>query len=196
MNALSNLLDKIPAPIGKALWALIFTVLAFYGAKLGLPAPVNTTTTTNTVMIPDSDPGFLAATPAGVGQNFHPRVGPLARAHLTLALAERDHLSFEDAYRKVRKISRDDFENGITAAATQQKVVGQLGDGQLLQKIIDFFNSPQGQALIKILLSLLMAFADNQNSMEIPMLMGDIHTAQLCQPDAWMNIHSYHALAV
>ncbi len=176
MSWLTNLLSKIPPSIEKPLWALIVAGLTFLAAKYGIlvPAPVNN----NTVVVSpsDADPSFLATAPKAGG--FHPMVHPLIRAHLALAVEQRDGISFAEAWGKVRKVSRADLEDGITAASTKLGVFGQLGDGTLIQKIIDFLNSPQGQALIALLLKLLpLLLADGHDAVAWPAF-DDCHTVR------------------
>ncbi len=166
---LKNLLAKVPPSIEKPLWALFVAVLSALAVKYGVPITVPPSVNTVIVSPSDADPGFLATAPAKAG-GFHPMVHPLIRAHLALAVEQRDGVSFAEAWGRVRKVSRADLEDGITAASTKLGVFGQLGDGTLIQKLIDFLNSPQGQALIALLLKLL------------PLLLAQLHDAILQPP--------------
>jgi hypothetical protein len=140
------------------------------------------------IVIPDDsgDAGFLAKGAAAPGRDFHPRLRPLLRAHMAVALADRDKISLPEAFRKVMSVSREHLDSALSTAAEKQGVYGQLGDGQLLQKLLDFLASPQGQALIKLLLSLLM-FADAHDVQPaLPMdPCGPIRVAQVPYPLAW-----------
>lgn len=82
--------------------------------------------------------------------------GPLFRVRTQLGVAaglrEKGYGLLE-----ARRLSQTVDDDLITAAAMQAGVpTGAIGDGTILQAIIDFFKSPLGQSLIQAIIALLI----------------------------------------
>lgn len=153
MNWLTKVFGFVPEPLRKPLWALLIATAAYVAARYGITIPP----ANNVIIVPEEGETFYAG--KAQGRDFHPRLRPLLRAKLAVALSERDNIPLREAFAKVMSVDRDKLDTAVATAAAQQQldVYGALGDGELLKKIIDFLNSPQGQALIKLLLMLLFA---------------------------------------
>lgn len=143
-------------------WQFMATIITmvglFFGFKFSVqPGPPNTLPEI-IIVIPtseDSDPMFLDAPAVEGVQRVGNRARPLLRAKLAVALAKRDGIPVAEAFKKVMAVPKEQFDTAVATAAEQvPEVYGALGDGELLKKIIDFLNSPQGQALIRLLLML------------------------------------------
>lgn len=121
-------------------------------------------------LIPRNRPQFVPApvtaplpmqAPVEVGGSK--KLGPVACAAVRLELAKElrkkdPTLTRFAALRKAQDVADDDTINALRTEA--EKVAGQkfgaIGDGTILQAIIDFFKSPQGQALIAALIQMLI----------------------------------------
>ena len=106
------------------------------------------------VIIPDADtPPVFGTAGSGLNRDFH----PLVRVHLARAVMERDKIGFAAAWVKCRKVSSDDIAGAtIQAASETQTPVGKFGDGTILKAIIEWLQSPQGQAFIAALIKILL----------------------------------------
>lgn len=85
-------------------------------------------------------PGFLFNTVARIALRRGLAKQGLSRAEI------RDKMDLVD----------DDMIEGATHEVGHSKVVGAIGDGTILQKIVDFFNSDLGKALIALLMKILL----------------------------------------
>lgn len=141
-------------------WKFVATILtialAFAGIKFTTRTDPNATQPEIIVVIPGGEdaapPVVGAAGPRGFDRNFF----PLARVHAARELAKRDGTGFVKAFSKIRKITDAD----IAAAAIQAGVpVGELGDGTLLKRIVEWFMDPANQEKIKQLIEFLIEMA-------------------------------------
>lgn len=114
---------------------------------------------------PNEDPGIVIIIPTEDPQVSQGRdgVGPVRRmvlqARVAAELAKKDKIPFTEAYAKVRTVGAEKFDACVSQAVVQQGVEGNVfGDGQgFLQRLVEWLKSPQGQAFIQLLLSLLLA---------------------------------------
>lgn len=140
----------------KSNWKLIAVMITIVASAFGVVVRIETGPVSKpeiNIILPESEPVFEASR-SGFHRSFH----PIIRAHLARAVAERDRCTFTEAWRKTAKLTSADYDGATIEAAAQTKTpVGQLGDGQLLQKILDWLKSPEGQAFLKLLITLLMA---------------------------------------
>lgn len=87
----------------------------------------------------------------------HPAFYAMARVHARRALREQGK-SFSEINEAMNLTDNDLIDS---VADDVPPMVGSIGDGKIIQAIIDFFKSPQGQAiiaaLVKMILSLLVA---------------------------------------
>lgn len=90
----------------------------------------------------------------------HPFLNAVVRRRVVVELRKAHGLSLHEARELVAELDDDTINEGIKQVAPTveggAEAVGAIGDGVILQKIIDFINSPTGQALIALLLKLLM----------------------------------------
>ncbi len=85
--------------------------------------------------------------------------GPLF--YFRVRLAVRDELMTRGLTRaeanvKVSSLTRDDIDSGVELTENVE-AVSAIGDGKILQKIVSFLRSDAGKALIRVLLSILVA---------------------------------------
>lgn len=91
--------------------------------------------------------------------------GPLFKLRLRLKL--RDELEGQGFTRRQIRNRLDELDDDVIERATAQvgateaifaleNGVGAIGDGEFLKKILDFFKSDLGQALIKLILGFLI----------------------------------------
>lgn len=101
---------------------------------------------------------------------FHPLLVATARRHAAAEYSATNGVGFFAALRKVRDIDGEDFDacclqaEAVAAVKIPQVTYGSsIGDGHIIQAIIDWLKSPEGQAfiaaLIKIILGALMMVA-------------------------------------
>lgn len=81
-----------------------------------------------------------------------------ARTQIAVAAALRQRgLGFFEARKLASSVDDDTIQLAMSMAPPEVVgAVGALGDGTILQAIIDFFKSPLGQQLIQLILSLLL----------------------------------------
>lgn len=139
-------------------WQLVVIVVTILAATVGVKftferGPANSDPQI-IVIIPDPDqPSVYGAAGAGLNRDFH----PLIRVHLARAVMKRDGIGFGQAWIKCRKVTNEDIAGAtIQAASETQTPVGKLGDGELLKKIIEWLQSPEGQAFIAALIKILL----------------------------------------
>lgn len=84
----------------------------------------------------------------------------LARAQMAAAAGlRRQHgLGFFEARRLASTVDASTIAlaTSMLPAEADREVVGAIGDGTILQAIIDFFNSDLGKALVQLIISLLI----------------------------------------
>jgi hypothetical protein len=85
--------------------------------------------------------------------------GPLF--YFRVRLAVRDELrerglSRSEANVKVSSLTRDDINSGVELTADAE-AMSRIGDGKILARIVAFLKSDAGKALIRVLLSILVA---------------------------------------
>lgn len=86
------------------------------------------------------------------------------RSHLRKEFRKQG-MGFLESIKKANQVSDEmiaglmpDAEKVASASLGQDVKVGAIGDGKILDAIIAFFNSPQGQALMEALIKLLIGF--------------------------------------
>lgn len=136
----------------------------FVGIKLTVKPGAPDSKPEIVIIIPAEDPTdpFFQAQARG---GFHPFFYNLARVHAAQAYRKEKGGSFAAAWAKMRRIKNSD----IDGAAIQAEIpVGELGDGSILKKIVDWFTDPANQAklkaLIQFLLEMALLFGDAQAS--------------------------------
>lgn len=101
-----------------------------------------------------------AQAPAPVAAEASKKLGPVACAVVRMHLRDEYKKKGMSLVERVRKANEatDDVINGLVADAEKVagKKFGAIGDGTILNVIIEFFKSPQGQALIAALIELLI----------------------------------------
>lgn len=80
----------------------------------------------------------------------------LVRVRLRTALRRKGY-SFGQAWDMVDEAEDDVLDELITTAAEQTNAVAAIGDGKLLQALLDWLKSEQGAAFLDALLKLLLA---------------------------------------
>ena len=112
------------------------------------------------------------AQPAGAGESK--KLGPVACVVIRQKLRDEYKKQGMGLVERIRKSNEatDDVINGLMADAEKvaaAKVAGAkfgaIGDGTIIQAIIDFFKSPQGQALIDALIQLLIGLLSSVGDM-------------------------------
>jgi hypothetical protein len=103
---------------------------------------------------------------------FHPFLKVRARQQAAAEYADAHKIGFLKALRKVREIDDEEMDAccmqaaGVAgvelaavpfASATAAGAVGAIGDGHIIKAIIDWLKTPQGQAFIKALISIILA---------------------------------------
>lgn len=87
----------------------------------------------------------------------HPLLTFYAKVHARRKLAA-DGYSFRQINDAMSQVDTQAVEAAAFSAGPEvESAVGKLGDGTILQAIIDFLKSPQGQALIDALVKMLIA---------------------------------------
>lgn len=85
--------------------------------------------------------------------------GPLFYFRVRLALRDElmeRGLSRSEANVKVKTLTRDDIDSGLDMTADAE-AMSRIGDGKILARIVAFLKSDAGKALIRVLLSILVA---------------------------------------
>jgi hypothetical protein len=103
---------------------------------------------------------LLTAGALGEGKLFH----RITRMKLAAELRKKGHTVLEA--HQLAQTMTDDVIN--STLMTMKVPLSAIGDGTILQKIIDFFQSPLGQMLLKLLMSLLFAGEQPQPVTEMP----------------------------
>lgn len=126
----------------------------FVGVKLTVRSGPPDSQPEIVIIIPGEDPAapFVQAQRGG----GHPVFYNLARVHAARAYQAHKGGSFVSAWQKIRKISNADIDGASIQAGIP---VGELGDGTLLKKIIDWFSDPANQAKLKALIQFLLEMA-------------------------------------
>jgi hypothetical protein len=86
----------------------------------------------------------------------HPILNAVIRRRLIVELHKTHGYSMADARELAGELDDDTINNGIKQTEGATEAVGALGDGSFLQKILDFLASPQGQAMIALLIKILL----------------------------------------
>lgn len=87
----------------------------------------------------------------------HPLLTFYAKVHARRELSKQGY-----SFRQINDAMSQVDGQAVDAAAFSagpdaEKAVGALGDGQIIQAILDFLKSPQGQALLDALVKMLIA---------------------------------------
>jgi len=85
----------------------------------------------------------------------HPILTRVIRFRVAVELRKQGH-TFDEAHELAGQLTDDMIHAGVEQT---DGAVGAIGDGTILQKIIDFLSSPQGQALIALLIKILLGGA-------------------------------------
>lgn len=150
---------------------LLTIVLAPFGVNFtAKPGPPGSKVEIQVIYPEDATPSFQMKA-GGSEFNIHPRLHFFLRAKLSGEVMKTNGCTFAEAWNLTRVLKPDDYAAAYGQAAKESKVeaaskYGQIGDGSILKAIMEWLQSPQGQAFLdavmKILLALLMASANGQ----------------------------------
>ena len=86
----------------------------------------------------------------------HPLLNAVIRRRVIVELHKTHGYSMADARELASELDDETINAGMKQVEGVAEAVNALGDGHILQMLIDFISSPAGQALIKLLISLLL----------------------------------------
>lgn len=89
----------------------------------------------------------------------HPVLNAFLRRRLVVELHKAHGMSIADARQMTADLDDEEIDSAVEQTEGAKEAVGAIGDGSLLQKLIDFISSPQGQALIALLIKLILGGA-------------------------------------
>lgn len=94
---------------------------------------------------------------ASDGKTLGPVACAIVRIELAKSIQKKRGIGRLAALREARDIDDETINSFVPAAEKAAKAkFGAIGDGTIINAIIDFFKSPQGQALIQALIELLL----------------------------------------
>ncbi len=83
----------------------------------------------------------------------HPILNRLTKLRVAAELRKTHGIGWDESRDLADSLTDDVIDSAVHQT---EGAVGAIGDGTLLQKLLDFFASPQGQALIALLIKILL----------------------------------------